>query len=383
MKVTCKPTLCVAKQSIQIAQTRPVGFGFTSSTYLCRSGHWLEDSTPDLDKLRLRDSDSGMPATTRAMRRTSRNLQASHAASSRPAMASSSRARSSRQAAERSRAAVSASTRQGADDDDSDDGGGDGDDDEEDSSDEEVDRRPGILQTVAVFHPEHLTPDEIISNGNARTSGHELIHRLADVLSQLVRTDDDLRILQQAIPVAGQLWSAQLVSNMDRRFYAIENGLRQNINNLREGQDVVRTIGLLRDLFKALDGIRARYFGRLSNVNRGTLVSQVVRMLLWMFETNRDLYANTARPASAGAAIHGEQRLLSCFLSAQSQPQVIFGVINRFDGHYQHEALRLRQLFQTVDRHFNTGLEGDPENVHRQNLWQLRLQLARLADSQY
>ncbi|KAK4552973.1 hypothetical protein LTR86_009897 [Recurvomyces mirabilis] len=296
-------------------------------------------------------------------------------------MASSSRARSSRQAAQRSRAAASASTRQGAHDDDSDDGGGGDDDDEEDSSDEEVDRRPGILQTVAVFHPEYLTPDEIISNGNPRTSGHELIHRLADTLSQLVRTDDDLRILQQAIPVAGQLWSAQLVSNMDRRFNAIQIGLGRNIRNMREGQDVVRTIGLLRDLFNALDGIRARYFGRLSNVNRDTLVSQVIRMLLWMFETNRDLYADTARPASAGAAIHGEQRLLSCFLSAQSQPQIIIGVINRFDGHFQHEAARLRQLFEMVDWHFNTGLEGDPENVHRLNLWRLRLQLERLADN--
>jgi len=181
--------------------------------------------------------------------------------------------------------------------------------------------------------------------------------------------------------LAGQLWSEQLVSNMDKRFKSIDSGLRRNIGNIREGQDVVRTIGLLRNLFVAFDGVRATYFPRMPIASRKALVSQIVVMLSWMFSSNRDLYANTARPASAGAAIHGEQRLLSCFLSLQNQPQVIFGVINRFDGHFQHETLRLRQVFERVDHHFNNGLEGDPENVHRQTLWQLRLHLERLADS--
>ncbi|KAK5107815.1 hypothetical protein LTR62_000629 [Meristemomyces frigidus] len=262
-----------------------------------------------------------------------------------------------------------------------DDDGDDGDDDNRSSSDEESDWRLEILQIVSVFHPNYLSPQEFISNGRGTSNGDQLTRRLASALVQLVRSDDDLRILREAIPIAGPLWTEQLVTNMERRFRTIEDGLLRNISNMRDGQDVVGTISMLRTLFTAMDGIRASYFPRVSAGSRNAFASLMVSMMTWMLRSNGDRYAATPRPASAGSTIHGENRLISCFLSAQSQPQLFIGVVNRFDGHLQHEALRLRQLFERVDGHFRAGLEGDSDEVHRQTLWQLRLHLERLAQN--
>ncbi|KAK5729863.1 hypothetical protein LTR17_011624 [Elasticomyces elasticus] len=337
--------------------------------------------TSGLGRLQLRDREANMPVTTRAKSGQVKNAEVSRPASSTPskrpsgmqsgrqhapqaassrAVANSSRAPSNRQQASRQTAEVLSD---------------DSSDDDSDSSDADVEeaeetaeqaaiaqgnrRRAIIWLALAPSNDDGLSPQAFARSMDQAglMPNTQMAHRVVSALFKLVRNDEDLAILQACIPVPGPIWSQQLASNMYRRFQAIAQGLEQNALG-GAGQDVVRTIDVLRSMFQNIDDIRSRYFTGLDLATRDRLMTTLVTIMGYIVNNNVDLYTNVNRPAYAGEGSRNERRLFSCFMSPQSGPQQFITVLRNCSDHLAHERLRIRAIRTLFQGYAANGIEG-------------------------
>ncbi|KAK3623137.1 hypothetical protein LTR56_010562 [Elasticomyces elasticus] len=338
--------------------------------------------TSGLGRLTLRDREANMPVTTRAksgqVKKADVSRPVSSTSSKRPsgmqsgrqrapqtgssrAVASSSRAPSSRQQASRQTAEVPSGDDSSGDDSDSSDADVEeaGETAEQAATAQGNRRRAIIYLALAPSNDDGLSPSAFAASMDQAglMPNTQMAHRVVRALFQLVRSDEDLAILQACIPVPGPIWSQQLALNMYRRFQAIAQGLEQNALG-GVGQDVVRTIDALRSMFHNIDDIRSRYFGGLDVGTRDRLMTTLITIMNYIVSNNGDLYTNVNRPAYAGEGSRNERRLFSCFMSPESGPQQFITVLRKCSEHLTHERVRIRAIRTLFQEYAANGIEG-------------------------
>ena len=148
-------------------------------------------------------------------------------------------------------------------------------------------------------------------------SSHQT-RRLASAISRLVRTEEDLESLRQAVPIGTGFWAQQLFKNMHRRFTGIFEQLETNRGNVAQGEGIVWTIDQLRALFRAVDTIRADHFATMTIAERQPFVELLINVLKNRLLNNDDLYANFPHTAYAGEAckqiyeLHSRRKKFFC-----------------------------------------------------------------------
>ncbi|KAK4888366.1 hypothetical protein LTR27_012734 [Elasticomyces elasticus] len=337
--------------------------------------------TSGLGRLTLRDREANMPVTTRAKSGQVKKAEVSRPASSTPskrpsdmqsgrqrapqagssrAVASSSRAPSNRQQASRQTAEVPSDDSSGDDSDSSDADVEEAGETAEQAAIAQGNRRRAIIYlALAPSNDDGLSPSAFAASMDQAglMPNTQMAHRVVRALFQLVRSDEDLAILQACIPVPGPIWSQQLALNMYRRFQAIAQGLEQNALG-GAGQDVVHTIDALRSMFQNIDDIRSRYFNGLDVGTRDRLMTTLITIMNYIVSNNGDLYTNVNRPAYAGEGSRNERRLFSCFMSPESGPQQFITVLRKCSDDLTHERVRIRAIRTLFQEYAANGIEG-------------------------
>ena len=333
-----------------------------------------------------------MPAVTRAMSSArGRRGQAAAGASSSASQADPTRQRSTRQrqqAAQRSgRRPAPAQSRAAAEDNDDADAAtvASSEDEEEARPAQVIDSQRAVVRTLAVFHPDFLLPEEFeqqFQNPGAQSHASRLMLTLAGTVHRIINGDPQrLNLWREQILVGGPAWTTQLVANMRRRFSAITAALQESKANPNAEQRVVQTVDDFRRLVEAIQNIRRDYFAGLTASQRSSLGALLVGILRTVVN-NGDQYAGRGLPF-AGEGIRSQRRLLSCFLSADSRPQVLLINIVSFhtEGYIQGQGAQLRSILQWVQYYQDLGADQPdavPEGVLRQTLNTLAGVLQRL-----
>ena len=108
---------------------------------------------------------------------------------------------------------------------------------------------------------------------------------------------------------------------------------------------VIDTIDRFNLLATALDTIRQRHFASMTAQQRASMSALLVNILDYVTQSNANLYPSRGLPY-AGEGIRPQRRLLSCFLSVDSQPQVLLGAIRGYyaAGYLASETGRLQTI---------------------------------------
>jgi hypothetical protein len=169
------------------------------------------------------------------------------------------------------------------------------------------------------------------------TEGSLGTRRLANAVNFLVGRTNGLQAITTAIPVGGAIWTEQILNNMRRRVLNVRTALAQNVADRSQGQRIGQTVDALRQVFEAIDDLRAHHGAEMSQSQGGDL-RQFVGLLaeiLSYLSNDTDLYAGRGQqPVFVGEGFSSERRLLRSFLGGK--PIEFFEVLRRFDRESLH-----------------------------------------------
>lgn len=179
---------------------------------------------------------------------------------------------------------------------------------------------------------------------------HSALFRASRIaFASLVRSQADMNLLTQAVPVQGRQWSLAMVAQMRLRWKKI-NERWYNYTRGTGGEDVDSTIAQIKALFTAIEDT-IRSFPNMSNGSHLALIEILVEVMEML-----QLYYQDTRPAGgiayAGGASQYEHILWLRFATLDSNWQPCLEVMRRLgqgncSAHFRHYETRWNNIWMS------------------------------------
>lgn len=163
-----------------------------------------------------------------------------------------------------------------------------------------------------------------------------------------MRSNEDLQQLRDAVPIGGAFWAGRLVLGLRNRWNTALQLLQRSRMDAGQTRGVVQTIDSGRQIYQLIADVRRNHFASMDVQHQLPFVTLAVEVLNFLTNDD-DQYAETMRPSYAGEGFQSERRLLSSFVSVNSQPQLFMDILRQIGGPLLHsEYQQLAHVYLNV-----------------------------------